>query len=72
MLFGLLIGFAFGFIVALIGVLKLKIGKLKVYIPDELDESPYLYTELTKTIYDIMGRKYALFQVETQHLHTQD
>lgn len=72
MLWGLLMGFAFGFIAALIGFLKLKVGALKVYIPNELDESPYLYTELNRSIHDIMGRKYVLFKVETQNLHTQD
>lgn len=72
MLWGLLTGFAFGLIAALIGFLKLKVGALKVYIPNELDESPYLYTELNKTIHEIMDRKYVLFKVETQHLHTQE
>lgn len=68
----LLLAFLVGVIITCVGVLTLKIGVLKVYIPDQIDEQPYLYTELDKSVGTICRRKYVLFKVNVRQLHSRD
>lgn len=68
----LLLGFLLGVIVTCIGVLKLKVGVLKVYIPDQTAEPPYLYTELEKPVGFICKRDCVLFKVDIKNLKTQN
>lgn len=68
----LLLAFLLGAIVTCMGVLILKVGVLKVYIPDQAGEPPYLYTELDKSIGFICKRDYVLFKVDTRNLKSQD
>lgn len=67
----LLLAFLLGVIVTCVGVLTLKVGVLKVYIPDQIDEPPYLYTELDRSVGSICKRDYVLFKVDIKHLHSQ-
>ena len=68
----LLLAFLFGVIVTGVGFYRLKVGVLKVYIPDQVDESPYLYTELDKPVDFICKRDYVLFKIDVRHVYSQD
>lgn len=46
-------------------------GTLKVYIPDDPDESPYLYVELDERISQICDKKIVTFRVDTKNIKTQ-
>lgn len=67
----LVLAFLLGFIVALIGVLTMRVGTMVVYIPDREDESPYLTAELDKSVGFIAKKKYVLYKVDVRNLHTQ-
>lgn len=46
-------------------------GTLKVYVPDDLDESPYLYVELDERIAQICSKKIVTFKVNAKNIKTQ-
>ena len=71
MVWYILAAFLLGVLLALIGVLRLRVGVLKVYIPDQPDEPPYLYTELDKPVGALCKKKYILFKVDVRHLESQ-
>lgn len=64
------LAFLLGALAALIGVLRLCAGSLKVYIPDS-DEPPYMCAELGKTIGWVCGKKYVMFRVDVRNIDSQ-
>lgn len=48
----------------------LKAGTLKVCIPDEFDESPYLYVDLDRSINYICKKKCVLFMVDVRNINS--
>lgn len=67
-----LIGAIIGMLVTAIAiVVRMEIGTLKIYIPDQKDESPYLYVELNKPVSYICKRKCVLFVVDVSNIKTQ-
>lgn len=67
-----LIGAIIGMLVTAIAiVVRMEIGTLKIYIPDQQDESPYLYVELNKPVSYICKRKCVLFVVDVSNIKTQ-
>lgn len=48
----------------------LKAGTLKVCIPDEFDESPYLYVDLDRPINYICKKKCVLFMVDIRNINS--
>ena len=66
-----IVGILLGVIFALVVVRRSRYGVLKVYIPDDREEQPYLYVELTKSISSIYNQKQVLFTVDVRNLKTQ-
>ena len=67
-----LIGTIIGMLITSIVVFFcMKIGTLKIYIPDRQDESPYLYVELNKPVSYICKKKCVLFVVDVSNIKTQ-
>lgn len=66
-----LLGAVVGVILTAVYILKWRIGVLKVYIPDDGD-SPYLFTELDKTVGQIIKKKLVLFEVVVRNVSSQD
>lgn len=48
----------------------LNAGTLKVCIPDEFDESPYLYVDLDRPISYICKKKCVLFMVDVRNINS--
>lgn len=46
-------------------------GTLKVYIPDDADEPPYLYVELDRPVDSICKAKQVVFKVDTRNIRSQ-
>lgn len=46
-------------------------GTLRVYIPDQQDEQPYLYVDLDKTVSSVCKGKLVVFKVDVRNLNTQ-
>lgn len=65
------VGVLLGVFLSRILVKRSRYGILKVYIPDEQDEQPYLYVELTKPVDSICEQKQVLFTVNVRNLKTQ-
>lgn len=66
----LLLGMVIGVVAALFGVSRLVAGDLKVFIPDFLDEQPYLCVDLDRPVSAISAKQYVVFRVDTQKLNT--
>lgn len=67
----LLLGILLGAVCTCIGVLRLRIGVLKVYIPDIPDEPPYLYSELSTSVESVCTKKFVLFKVDVRNINSQ-
>lgn len=65
------LGFIVGFISACIGVLRLKIGTLRIDRSDPSDE-PYMFLEVSKNVGDISGRKMVLLDVRNENYISQE
>lgn len=65
-----IIGILLGVFVASWMIAKRKSGTLKVYVPDDPEEPPYLYVELDKSIAHICTKKIALFKVDARNIKT--
>lgn len=66
-----IIGFGIGFISACIGVLRLKIGTLKIDRSDPT-EPPYMFLEISKGVGDVSNRKYVLLDVRNENYISQE
>lgn len=66
-----IIGALLGVLFTLVVIRRSRHGVLKVYIPDDRDEQPYLYVELTRSIESICGQRQVLFTVDVRNLKTQ-
>lgn len=66
-----IIGILLGGVIVFACTTKKASGTLKVYIPDDPDESPYLYVELDERISQICGKKVVTFRVDTKNIKTQ-
>lgn len=65
-----LLFFLLGVAIACLGILRLRAGTLKVYIPDDGDP-PYLYMELDQSVGHVCSKKFVLFQVDTRNISSQ-
>lgn len=72
MVWCLLLGFALGVLATCIGILRLKVGTLKVYIPNDRGEAPYVYPEFYKGADFICRRKCVLFMTAVEPLNSQE
>lgn len=72
MVWCLLLGFVIGVIATCVGVLRLKVGTLKVYIPNDHGEAPYVYPEFSKGADFICRKRYVLFATTTEPLNSQE
>lgn len=60
-----------GVVLTLVFIRRRSAGTLKVYVPDDPDESPYLYVELDESIESISKRDMVLFTVDIKALNSQ-
>lgn len=66
-----LLSIMLGVVLTLIVVRHRSAGTLKVYIPDDQDESPYLYVELDRSVESICKNKQVLFRVDMRNIRSQ-
>ena len=66
-----IIGILLGGFLTWVLIRRSRYGVLKVYIPDDQVEQPYLYVELTKPISSICDQQQVLFTVDVRNLKTQ-
>lgn len=64
------IGILLGVAITLLCVRYMQSGTLKVYIPDDPEESPYLYVELDKSVGFICDQTHVMFKVNTKNIKT--
>lgn len=48
----------------------LNVGTLKVCVPEEFDESPYLYVDLDRPVNYICKKKCVLFMVDVRNINS--
>lgn len=65
-----IMGVVLGAIFTLLIVRRSKSGVLKVYIPDDPEEQPYLYVELNKPVGLICDEQQVLFTVDVKNIKT--
>ena len=66
-----LLAFLLGAFLTLLIVRRTNSGALKVYAPDDPEESPYLYVELKKPVESICRKKQVLFRVDVRAIRSQ-
>ena len=71
MIFNFILVFLLGMVFALILLCRSSVGLLKVCIPDDPDENPYLYAELDSSVNSICKKKYVLFRVKVYDIYSQ-
>lgn len=71
MVWNFVLVFLLGMFIGVVVVVGLAVGTLKVYVPDDLDEPPYLYVELDKPVSMIFKKKIVLFRVDRHNVETQ-
>lgn len=64
------IGALLGIFITAAQMAKRRSGTLKVYVPDDAEEAPYLYVELDKSIAQICTKEIVLFKVDTRNIKT--
>lgn len=64
------ISFLLGVFLTLAIVRKTSRGTLKVYTPDDLGESPYLYVELNRPIDSICKERLVMFKVDVREVRS--
>lgn len=68
---GVISGILLGVLFTMIFCRHVESGTLKVYTPDDPEESPYLYVELDKPISFIGDQSHVTFKVDVKTIKTQ-
>lgn len=71
MVWNFILVFVLGSLVTLATLAKIASGVLKVYIPDDPTEPPYLGIKLGRVSRTICSKKYVLFKVSVENIKTQ-
>lgn len=70
-MFELFIGILLGVILTLVIVRRSKSGVLRVCIPDDPEEPPYLFVDLDQSVDSICRKKQVIFTVSIKPIRTQ-
>lgn len=71
MILNFVLVFLLGVAIAVVVMSRLSAGTLKVYVPVDVDEEPYLYVELDNNVGSLIRKKYVMFRVNTKNIKTQ-
>lgn len=67
----LFIGILLGIVFTTVIIRRSKSGVLRICIPDDPEEPPYMFVDLTRSVGSICERKQVIFTVDTKNIRTQ-